>query len=103
MSGGASLTMILTSTGIAYERLQDGSRALNVGLPLRRVSGFRQNKIVLRQCDHQFCIILNPSPHNRAACAKQARCVITQCFKLSLLASAVHGAAILRSTFSALI
>jgi hypothetical protein len=47
-----SVTMILTSTGIAQQRLQNGTRSRQIGLTLRRVGGSRQIEIVLGKRNH---------------------------------------------------
>jgi len=67
MSGGASVTMILTSTGVAQGRLQDRTGALEVGPPLGGIIGLGQVEVVLGQCNYQIGIIFKPGVFNGAA------------------------------------
>jgi len=71
--------MGLTSrAGIAQARLQNSACASEVDLALRGLGRLRQIEIVLRQCDHQFRVIVDPNLLYRAAGAEQARRVVAQ-------------------------
>lgn len=78
ISGGASVTMSLTSTGIPQQRLQDGPRPLQIGSPFRGVGRLWKIEVVLRQRNHEFGVILNPGLLHSAASAEQPRRIVAQ-------------------------
>ena len=79
MSGGASVTMIETSTGMsAQTRLENGARPFDVSKARGGIGGLRQREIVLRERNQQVGVIVQPCALNGLPCAKPPRRVLAQ-------------------------
>jgi hypothetical protein len=82
ISGGASVTMILTSTAIAQPRLQDRASALDIGPSFRGIGRLREVEVVPGQRDHEIGEIVETGAFDRAPGAQQAGGIVAEDLEL---------------------
>ncbi len=91
MSGGASVTISVTSTAMTQARLENGACAVNLRAAQRRIGRTRRRQVLLHQGDDQIGIIVEAKPLDRIARTEVACSVSAQYFVTALSDGKVHG------------